>query len=121
MVEVETRMSSAANSVVTPWRWWGEPDGKPLLRIQGTPSCRVQRNPDESALRENGARYLMADRPGFGGSTRTRGRGIADVADAYAELIKAHGLDRVPAMGTRRASGWTGRPSGAERPILDVQ
>ncbi len=21
------------------WRWWGEPGGKPLLRIQGTPSC----------------------------------------------------------------------------------
>ena len=82
------------------WRWWGEPGGKPLLRIQGTPSSRLQRNPDESALRENGARYLMADRPGYGGSTRKRGRGIADVADDYAELVQAHGLERVPAMGT---------------------
>jgi pimeloyl-ACP methyl ester carboxylesterase len=82
------------------WRWWGEPGGKPLLRIQGTPSCRTQRNPDETALRDSGARYLMADRPGYGGSTRKRGRGIADVADDYSELMKAHGLDRVPAMGT---------------------
>ena len=41
------------------WRWWGEPGGKPLLRIQGTPSSRFQRNPDESALRDSGARYLM--------------------------------------------------------------
>ncbi len=82
------------------WRWWGEPGGKSLLRIQGTPSSRLQRNPDESALRDSGARYLMADRPGYGSSTRKRGRGIADVADDYAELLKAHGLQGVPAMGT---------------------
>ena len=82
------------------WRWWGEPGGKPLLRIQGTPSSRFQRNPDESALRDSGARYLMGDRPGYGGSSRKPGRGIADVADDYAELLKAHGLQRVPAMGT---------------------
>jgi pimeloyl-ACP methyl ester carboxylesterase len=82
------------------WRWWGEPGGTPLLRIQGTPSCRLQRNPNPSIQREVGARYLMADRPGYGGSTRKPGRGIADIADDYAELLDAHGLDRVPAMGT---------------------
>ena len=82
------------------WRWWGEPGGKPVLRIQGTPSSRLQRNPDERALKETGARYLMADRPGYGGSTRKPGRGIADVADDYAALLDHFGLDRVPAMGT---------------------
>jgi pimeloyl-ACP methyl ester carboxylesterase len=82
------------------WRWWGEPDGTPVLRIQGTPSSRLQYNPDPSALRETGARYLMADRAGYGGSARKPGRGIADIADDYAELAEAHGLDRVPAMGT---------------------
>jgi pimeloyl-ACP methyl ester carboxylesterase len=82
------------------WRWWGEPEGKPLLRIQGTPSSRLQRNPDESVLAETGARYLMADRPGYGGSTRKPGRGIADVAYDYAELLDHFDLDRVPAMGT---------------------
>ncbi|TMD70953.1 MAG: alpha/beta hydrolase [Chloroflexi bacterium] len=82
------------------WRWWGEPGGTPLLRIQGTPSSRLQRNPNPSIQREVGARYLMADRPGYGGSTRKPGRGIADIADDYIELLDAHGLDRVPAMGT---------------------
>jgi len=82
------------------WRWWGEPGGTPLLRIQGTPSCRLQRNPNPNVQREVGARYLMADRAGYGGSTRKPGRGIADIADDYAELLEAHGLDRVPAMGT---------------------
>jgi pimeloyl-ACP methyl ester carboxylesterase len=82
------------------WRWWGDPEGTPLLRIQGTPSSRLQRNPDSNVQRSLGARYLMADRPGYGHSTRKPGRGIADVADDYAALVRAHGLERVPAMGT---------------------
>lgn len=82
------------------WRWWGEPGARPVLRIQGTPSSRLQRNPDSSVRKELGVRYLMADRAGYGGSTRKPGRGIADIAGDYAELIEAHGLERVPAMGT---------------------
>lgn len=82
------------------WRWWGDPDGTPILRIQGTPSSRKQYNPNPNVQREVGARYLMADRPGYGGSTRKPGRGIADIADDYAELLDFHGLHRVPATGT---------------------
>ena len=82
------------------WRWWGDPDWTPVLRIQGTPSSRKQYNPNPNVQPEVKARYLMADRPGYGGSTRKPGRGIADIADDYAELLQAHGLDRVPATGT---------------------
>jgi pimeloyl-ACP methyl ester carboxylesterase len=82
------------------WRWWGDPDGTPLLRIQGTPSSRLQRNPDQSIQCDLGVRYLMADRPGYGRSSRKQGRGIADIADDYAELLEHHGLGRVAAMGT---------------------
>lgn len=82
------------------WRWWGDPGGTPILRIQGTPSSRKQYNPNPNVQREVGARYLMADRPGYGGSTRKPGRGIADLAGDYAELLDFHGLDRVPATGT---------------------
>ncbi len=82
------------------WRWWGDPDGTPILRIQGTPGSRKQYNPNPNVQREVGARYLMADRAGYGGSTRKPGRGIADIADDYAELLDTHGLDRVPATGT---------------------
>jgi len=82
------------------WRWWGEPGATPVLRIQGTPSSRKQYNPDASVQRDVGARYLMADRPGYGGSTRKPGRGIADVADDYAELLDHLGIDRIPATGT---------------------
>ncbi len=57
------------------WRWWGEPDGIPVLRLQGTPGCRLYRHPDPAVQRDLGVRYLLADRPGYGGSTRLPGRG----------------------------------------------
>ena len=82
------------------WRWWGDPDGIPVFRIQGTPSSRLQRNHDPSVQRDLGVRYLMADRPGFGGSTRKPERGIADLADDLAALLDHQGIDRIPAMGT---------------------
>lgn len=82
------------------WRWWGDPDGTPIFRIQGTPSSRIQYNSKRDVPSELGLRYLMADRPGYGRSTRKPGRGIADITDDYVELLDFHGLDRVPATGT---------------------
>jgi pimeloyl-ACP methyl ester carboxylesterase len=82
------------------WRWWGDEGGIPVLRIQGTPASRLSRNPDPSVQRSLGVRYLTADRPGYGGSTRKPGRGIADVVDDYAALLDHFGIDRIPAMGT---------------------
>ena len=55
------------------WRWWGEPGGTPILRLQGTPGSRLYRHPNPAIQRELGVRYLMADRPGYGGSTRLPG------------------------------------------------
>src|SRR5260370_15550276 len=62
------------------WRWWGEPDGIPVLRLQGTPGCRLYRHPDPAVQRGLGVRYLLADRPGYGGATplpRPRDRRMA--------------------------------------------
>lgn len=82
------------------WRWWGEPDGTPILRLQGTPGSRLYRHPNPAIQRDLGVRYLMADRPGYGGSTRLPGRGLAGFADDLAALLDHHQLDRVPVMGT---------------------
>lgn len=81
------------------WRWWGEREWRPVLRIQGTPASRLYRNPDPTVQSDLRVRYLMIDRPGYGGSTRKPGRGIADVADDLAEVVRAHGIERMPAMG----------------------
>lgn len=85
---------------VLAWRWWGDPGGTPVLRLQGTPASRLNRNPDATIQRDLGVRYLMADRPGYGGSTRKPGRGVADVTDDLVALLDALGLGRVPVMGT---------------------
>jgi pimeloyl-ACP methyl ester carboxylesterase len=82
------------------WRWWGDEGGIPVLRIQGTPSSRLYRNPDPNVQRSLGVRYLMADRPGYGGSSRKPGRGVADVAEDLVALLDHLGIDRIPAMGT---------------------
>jgi pimeloyl-ACP methyl ester carboxylesterase len=82
------------------WRWWGEPDGIPVLRLQGTPGSRLYRHPDPKVQRDLGVRYLLADRPGYGGSSRKPGRGIAELSDDLAALLDYHKLDRVPVMGT---------------------
>lgn len=82
------------------WRFWGDPAGRPVLRLQGTPGSRLYRNPDPSIQLELGTRYLMADRPGYGGSSRKKGRGVAEITDDYVALLDALGLERVPVMGT---------------------
>lgn len=82
------------------WRWWGDPGGTPVLRLQGTPASRLNRNPDPAIQRDLGVRYLMADRPGYGGSTRKPGRGLADVTDDLVALLDDQRLDSVPVMGT---------------------
>lgn len=82
------------------WRWWGDKGGVPVFRIQGTPSSRLQRNPNPDVQRELGVRYLMADRPGYGSSTRKPGRRIADVVEDLVALLDHLGIERIPAMGT---------------------
>ena len=99
-VAYEDGVSELPDGRTMAWRWWGEPDGTPVLRIQGTPASRLYRNPDSSLQRDLGVRYLMIDRPGYGGSTRKPDRGIADVADDLAAVAAAHGIERIPAMGT---------------------
>ena len=64
------------------WRWWGDPGQTPILRLQGTPGSRLFRHPDPAMLRNLGVRDLLADRPGYGGSTRLPGRGVGVIAEA---------------------------------------
>jgi pimeloyl-ACP methyl ester carboxylesterase len=82
------------------WRWWGEPGWTPILRLQGTPGSRLYRHPNPAIQRELRVRYLMADRPGYGASSRLEGRGVIAIGDDLATLLDHHQLDRVPVMGT---------------------
>jgi pimeloyl-ACP methyl ester carboxylesterase len=81
------------------WREYGLPDAEPVLRVQGTPASRMSGWVFEPLWRELGLRVLMIDRPGFGGSTRLPGRGIAVVTDDFVKLLDQLGLERLPVMG----------------------
>lgn len=82
------------------WRWWGDPGWTPILRLQGTPGSRLYRHHDSTIQRDLRVRYLMADRPGYGGSSRLPGRGVIGIGDDLAALLDHHKLDRVPVVGT---------------------
>lgn len=83
---------------VLAWRWWGEAGGVAVLRLQGMPGSRLFRM-DPAVQIALGVRYLQADRPGYGRSTRKPGHGIADVTDDFVALLDFHGLERVPVLG----------------------
>src|SRR5207302_3033837 len=55
-------------------------------------------------LRSIGVRVIVADRPGFGASTRLKGRGIRVVAADAGELLDHLGLDSVYTTGTSGGS-----------------
>jgi pimeloyl-ACP methyl ester carboxylesterase len=78
---------------------WGVPDGIPVLRLQGTPGSRFSRYPKPELWERLGVRVIMADRPGYGASTRMPGRGLASVADDLIELLDHLGIDRLPVAG----------------------
>jgi len=81
------------------WRVWGDPEGQPLLRLQGTPGSRLSIPPLHHEWADRRLRVIMADRPGFGLSTRLAGRGLLDVVDDYAVLLDELELDSVAVLG----------------------
>ncbi|TML19200.1 MAG: alpha/beta hydrolase [Actinobacteria bacterium] len=81
------------------WREYGSPDGRPILRFQGTPGSRNSRHPHEDSYARLDVRVIVADRPGYGESTRLPKRGISIVADDAAQLLDHLGLDRVHVIG----------------------
>lgn len=72
----------------------GDPEGFPVLSISGTPgsSTLYERHARDAA--ERGIRLFSYDRPGYGGSTRRKGRNVADCAADIAAVCDALGVDR---------------------------
>jgi pimeloyl-ACP methyl ester carboxylesterase len=81
------------------WREYGPPDGRPVLRFQGMPGSRKSRHPYEESYDRLRTRVIVADRPGYGASTRLAGRGISVVTDDAAELLDHLELEVVHVIG----------------------
>jgi pimeloyl-ACP methyl ester carboxylesterase len=78
---------------------WGDPDGFPVFSLHGTPGSRFGRHYDEGAYVEAGARVITYDRPGYGGSTRHRGRRVVECVNDVAALADHLSIDRFAVIG----------------------
>lgn len=80
---------------------WAEPGpGRvALLQIPGTPVGALPWEAEAAAAATAGVRYVTFSRPGYGTSTRQRGRSVADVADDVRQLAQALDLDRLHVVG----------------------
>ena len=78
---------------------YGPEDGTPVISHNGSPSTRWKRPNIVSAIERSGIRMAVADRPGYGGSTRQIGRRVADAAEDARALADALGWDRFAVHG----------------------
>jgi pimeloyl-ACP methyl ester carboxylesterase len=78
---------------------WGDPDGLPYIGMHGTPGGRITYWEDPTIYARHGLRRITYDRPGYGESTRSRGRSIADVVGDVSAIADALGIDRFVVSG----------------------
>src|SRR3954451_16360237 len=94
---------------------WGDPAGFPVLRLHGTPGCRLMRWPDEEVYGSLGACYVTHDRAGYGRSSRRRGRRVVDDVDDVRLIADELGFERFGVSGGA-GGGPHARRRGARRP-----
>ncbi len=80
----------------------GPPDGEPLVFHHGTPGAGAPFQLQVEAMAERGLRYVGWTRPGYGSSTRRRGRNVADDADDAVAVLDHLGIDHAWVV------GWSG-------------
>ncbi len=78
---------------------WGDPDGLPFIAMHGTPGGRISYWEDPGIYARHGLRRLTYDRPGYGDSTRLRGRVVSDVITDVVAVADALGIDRFVVSG----------------------
>jgi pimeloyl-ACP methyl ester carboxylesterase len=77
----------------------GDPDGKPVLLMHGTPGGRNGPRPRGIILYRLGIRLISYDRPGYPGSDRMIGRTVADAAGDVEAIADYFGFHRFSVVG----------------------
>jgi pimeloyl-ACP methyl ester carboxylesterase len=77
---------------------WGPADGFPVFVLHGTPGSRYLRHVNGEYERR-GVRAVTYDRPGYGLSTRSPGRTVADSAHDVRVIADRLGMDRFAVVG----------------------
>ncbi|XVU21341.1 alpha/beta fold hydrolase [Actinoplanes sp. CA-054009] len=79
--------------------FYGPEDGLPAVFHSGSPSSRWKRDSLVSVMERSKLRFLVYDRPGYGGSTRGPGRAVADAAADVRALVEAYHWERFAVFG----------------------
>jgi pimeloyl-ACP methyl ester carboxylesterase len=77
----------------------GDPAGRPVLALYGTPMGGTPYTGHVEDARARGIRLVTYDRPGYGGSDPRPGREVADCIDDVVEIADALGLGRFGVWG----------------------
>jgi len=77
----------------------GDPRGKPVFFLHGTPGCRFLFEKHVKDARRQGLRLIGHDRAGYGGSTPKPGRTIGDEAADVAAIADSLGIDKFAVYG----------------------
>ncbi|MFD9126449.1 alpha/beta fold hydrolase [Kitasatospora sp. NPDC059571] len=77
----------------------GDPSGRPVFLLHGTPGSRVGPMPRSSVLALLGVRLISFDRPGYGGSGRMPGRTVAAASGDVTAIADALGLGTFAVLG----------------------
>ncbi len=78
---------------------YGDPDGRPVFLLHGTPGSRIGPRPRSAVLHRLGVRLICFDRPGYGESDRQPGRRVADAAGDVSAIADALGLSQFAVVG----------------------
>ncbi|MGK3936954.1 alpha/beta hydrolase [Streptomyces caeruleatus] len=77
----------------------GDPKGRPVFLLHGTPGSRLGPAPRPSVLYRMGVRLITFDRPGYGGSDRSVGRTVSAAAEDVRLIADALGIRRFGVVG----------------------
>ena len=80
----------------------GAASGRVLVAHHGTPSAGNRYRTEIESAGAKGLRLIAYDRPGYGGSTPSPGRSVADAAGDVAAILDALGVERFATY------GWSG-------------
>jgi pimeloyl-ACP methyl ester carboxylesterase len=78
---------------------WGDPRGRPVFLLHGTPGSRLGPRPRGPVLYRRGIRLVAYDRPGYGRSDRCLGRTVAAAAADVSAIADELGIDQFSVVG----------------------